>query len=274
MPPNGLAMFCGLVSDSSGKERKILIDFEPFAPTTKAIYKCDKKFHTETLDVDLEDKEKIGFIVIDGNGCLFGLLQGDRRETLQKISVSLPSKQGRGGQSKNRFERLRQEKRHNYLKKVCEMAVANFITNDLCNVDGLIVAGASFFKDEFLKANFLDKRLKEKVLASVDVAYGGQAGFNQAIDLASSHLQSFNIGKERKVLGNLFEEIEKESQLVAYGLDETCINLENGTLKTLIIWDGLEAFRYTLRCTSATKQPVEPIVIYAKDQTDFEKRRS
>ena len=41
---------------------------------------------------------------------------------LQKITVELPKKHGRGGQSANRFARLREEKRDHYVKKVSELA--------------------------------------------------------------------------------------------------------------------------------------------------------
>lgn len=40
-----------------------------------------------------------------------------------QVSVDLPKKHGRGGQSALRFARLRMEKRHNYVRKVAELAV-------------------------------------------------------------------------------------------------------------------------------------------------------
>jgi peptide chain release factor subunit 1 len=38
------------------------------------------------------------------------------------MSVQLPKKHGRGGQSSVRFARIREEKRHAYVKKVAELA--------------------------------------------------------------------------------------------------------------------------------------------------------
>ena len=61
---------------------------------------------------------RYGFIVMDGNGSLFGTLSGNTREVLHKFTVDLPKKHGRGGQSALRFARLRLEKRHNYVRKV------------------------------------------------------------------------------------------------------------------------------------------------------------
>jgi peptide chain release factor subunit 1 len=79
---------------------------------------------------------RFGFIVMDGNGALFGTLQGNTREVLHKFTVDLPKKHGRGGQSALRFARLRMEKRHNYVRKVAETAVTHFIANDRPNVSG------------------------------------------------------------------------------------------------------------------------------------------
>jgi len=130
VPPNGLVIYCGEIMTEDGKEKKVNIDFEPFKPINASLYLCDNKFHTEALSALLADDTKFGFIIMDGNGALFGTLQGNTREIITKFNVELPKKHGRGGQSSVRFARLRMEKRHNYLRKVAETAVQCFITND------------------------------------------------------------------------------------------------------------------------------------------------
>ena len=92
VPPNGLVVYCGEIITSEGKERKINIDFEPFKPINTSLYLCDNKFHTESLSGLLESDQKFGFIVMDGNGSLFGTLSGNTREILQRLSVDLPKK--------------------------------------------------------------------------------------------------------------------------------------------------------------------------------------
>lgn len=67
------------------------------------------------------------------------VMQGNTRDVLHKFTVDLPKKHGRGGQSALRFARLRMEKRHNYVRKVAEVAVQLFVTNDKANVSGKIV---------------------------------------------------------------------------------------------------------------------------------------
>ena len=98
------------------------------------------------------------FSVMDGNGALFGTLQGNTRDVLHKFTVDLPKKHGRGGQSALRFARLRMEKRHNYVRKVAETAVQLFISNDKPNISGMILAGSADFKTELSQSDMFDPR--------------------------------------------------------------------------------------------------------------------
>ena len=147
--------------------------------SNRSLYLCDNKFHTESLSELLESDSKFGFIVMDGNGSLFGTLAGNTREVIHKFTVDLPKKHGRGGQSALRFSRLRDEKRHNYVRKVAELAVQHFITSDKVNVTGLVLAGSADFKTELNQSDIFDPRLAAKVIKIVDVSYGGENGFNQ-----------------------------------------------------------------------------------------------
>jgi peptide chain release factor subunit 1 len=164
-PTNGLILYTGTVLGEDGRtEKKMVIDFEPFKPINKSLYLCDNKFHVEDLKDLLENEDVFGFIVVDGAGSLYGTLQGNNREVLHKFTVELPKKHGRGGQSSVRFARLRLEKRHNYLKKVCEVATQVFISNDRPNINGLVLAGSADFKNDLFQSDMFDQRLKPKVL--------------------------------------------------------------------------------------------------------------
>lgn len=49
----------------------------------------------QALTALLADDNKFGFIVMDGNGALFGTLSGNTREVLHKFTVDLPKKHGK-----------------------------------------------------------------------------------------------------------------------------------------------------------------------------------
>jgi len=167
-PDNGLTIFCGLYMNPEGKQKKINIAIEPLKPITLNNYLCDNKFHTEFLKEQLEDTKKFGFIVMDGGGCSIHTLCGSQRETLIKWEESLPKKHGRGGQSHDRFRRIREEKRDWYVKKVAATAVKYFIddSNNKVNVEGIILSGFGDLKRELSKSQFLDPRVQKKDIKS------------------------------------------------------------------------------------------------------------
>ena len=247
VPTNGLVIYCGSIITDEGKEKKVNIDFEPFKPINTSLYLCDNKFHTEALDELLEDDDKFGFLVMDGNGCLFGTLCGNTREVLHKFSVELPKKHGRGGQSALRFARLRLEKRHNYVRKVAETAVQMFITDNKCNCSGLILAGSAQFKTDLLNSDLFDLRLKAATIKTVDVSYGGINGFNQAIELCAESLRNVKFIQEKKLISKYFDQISQDTGKYCFGVDDTMRALEMGAVETLMCWENLDVKRYELK---------------------------
>jgi peptide chain release factor subunit 1 len=184
---------------------------------------------------------------MDGNGCLLGLLQGNTKTVLNQFSVDLPKKQSKGGQSAPRFGRLRTEKRHNYIRKVSEALTAAFITNDVPNVKGLILAGCAEFKNDLKKSDLFDQRLKPIVIKVVDISYGGDLGFNQAIELSQDALKNVKFVHEKKILGKFFEEIAKDTGKYVFGIKDTMEAVENGIVDLLIFWENIDFVRLTLK---------------------------
>ncbi|TPX50769.1 hypothetical protein SeMB42_g02116 [Synchytrium endobioticum] len=247
VPPNGLVIYCGTIITEEGKERKVNIDFEPFKPINTSLYLCDNKFHTEALGELLESDQKFGFIVMDGNGTLFGNLTGNTREIIHKFLVDLPKKHGRGGQSALRFARLREEKRHNYVRKVAELAVQFFVTNDKVNVAGLVLAGSADFKTELSQSDMFDQRLQSKIIKVVDVSYGGENGLNQAIELSAEVLANVKFIQEKKLIQKYFDEISQDTGKYCFGVTDTLEGLRQGAVETLIVWENVDIARYVLR---------------------------
>lgn len=95
---------------------------------------------------------------------------------------------------------MREEKRHNYLRKVAELANQNYITNDKPNVTGLVLAGSAGFKNELCETDMLDKRLLPIIVAVVDVSYGGENGLNEAITHSADALTNVKFVAEKKLV--------------------------------------------------------------------------
>ncbi|GAQ88393.1 eukaryotic petide chain release factor eRF subunit 1 [Klebsormidium nitens] len=270
VPANGLVIYTGTVMTDDGKEKKMSMAIEPFKPINISLYLCDSKFHTEPLKELLESDDTFGFIVMDGNGSLFGTLSGNTREILHKVSVDLPKKHGRGGQSALRFARLRVEKRHNYVRKVAELSTQFFINpaTSQPNVAGIVLAGSADFKTELGQSDMFDPRLQAKIINVVDVSYGGENGFNQAIELSADILKNVKFIQEKRLIGKYFEEIAQNTGKYVYGVDDTLKALDAGAVETLLVWENLDINHYTLKNPTSGETMVK---ILTKEQ---EKDRS
>ena len=256
VPDNGLVLYCGTILTDDGKEKRVNIDFEPFRPINTSLYLCDNKFHTEALNELLADDDRFGFIVMDGNGCLYGTLQGNVREILHKFTVDLPKKHGRGGQSALRFARLRLEKRHNYLRKCAELATQYFITDNRPNVKGLVLSGSAEFKNDLQNSDLFDPRLAKVVIKVVDVSYGMDPGFNQAIELSTEALSNVKLVQEKKLLQKYMDEISQDTGKYCFMVDDTLRALEMSSVETLIVWENLQVNRLTVRNTSTQEEDI------------------
>jgi len=200
--------------------------------------------------------------VVDGSSASYHTLSGNSRKTLLKLEVSLPKKHGRGGQSKNRFARIREEKIGWYISKVCSLAIKHFIdpATSLPNVDGIILAGSAQLKDDVNEK--LDQRLSRIVIGVVDIQYGGESGFNQAINLSQSKLSNLKLVNEQKLLSAFFEEIARDGNY-CIGIDDSMYALTSGLVDKFILWPGITHLR--IEMVSVADPEKNKIVYYKPD---------
>lgn len=268
-PKNGLILYCGEIITDDGKEKKVTIDFEPFKPIGTTMYLCDNKFHCEDLQELLEGDDTYGFLIMDGNGALYGTVSGNHREVLHKFSVELPKKHGRGGQSALRFARLRLEKRHNYVRKVAEIAAQIFISGPKVNIAGLVIAGSADFKTELTTSDLFDARLDAILIKPMlDISYGGENGFNQAIELSSETLKNVKFIKEKRLITAFLEEVSQDTGKFCFGIRDTMAGLEMGAVETLIVWEELTIRRIEIRNPHTN---VEQVLFLTPEEAQNEK---
>jgi peptide chain release factor subunit 1 len=108
-----------------------------------------------------------------------------------------------------------------------------------------------------------DPRLQAKILNVVDVSYGGENGFNQAIELSAEILSNVKFIQEKRLIGKYFEEISQDTGKYVFGVDDTLQALDAGAVETLIVWENLDMTRYVLK-NSTTGEVV--IKHYNKEQ--------
>jgi peptide subunit release factor 1 (eRF1) len=66
-----------------------------------------------------------------------------------------------------------------------------------------------------------DNRLQAKIIKLVDISYGGENGFNQAIELAAESLANVKFIQEKKLIGRYFDEISQDTGKYCFGVEDT-----------------------------------------------------
>lgn len=137
--------------------------------------------------------------------------------------------------------------------QVAEEAVRLFITNDKVNVAGLILAGSADFKTELGQSDMFDGRLQAKIIKTVDVSYGGENGFNQAIELSGRSQVSGTTLLTRALTAESLSNVKfiKEKKLICMqscDWAEADITLQPSTLRRFPRTQANSALVWPIRC--------------------------
>ena len=250
-PPNGLVIFCGNISKKEGQPDLKLWSVEPPQPLAQKIYWCDQKFVLDPLKDMIREKEVYGLIVLDTGGSDVGFLKG-KKVLLEKHKDSLvPGKTSKGGWSQQRYKRIREEAINEHLKKTAEIANSIFIQEK--DLKGIIIGGPGPIKEKFKEGEYLDYRLRKKVLGIVDTSYTGMQGLQEIIQRGESLIQEASAVREREIMQEFFEHLKKDDGLSIYGLQEVKTALDYGAVKTLLVSEEYDWIRVKLTCQCGNK---------------------
>jgi len=236
-PANGLAVYAGNVTLPDGRESLEIWTIEPPKKLKIKIYRCDQTFVTEPLKEMLETDEVYGLLIIERNEASIGLLDGKHIRLLQHMTSGIPGKTKCGGQSAQRFARIRESAAKEFFKRTAENMRTHFWDNK--KLKGILVGGPIPTKDEFLAQGQLLTQLKEKVIGVKDIGGTGMHGLHELVEASEDILAEQEITKQRQILDLFFEKLAKEPDKVAYGQAEVEDRLTRGAVGKLIISKSL-----------------------------------
>ncbi|MDY6817593.1 MAG: peptide chain release factor aRF-1 [Halobacteriales archaeon] len=252
-PENGMVLFSGAV-DSGGGQTDMVTEVleDPPQPIQSFRYHCDAQFLTEPLEEMLADKGLYGLIVLDRREANIGWLRGKRVEPVKSTTSLVPGKQRKGGQSAQRFARLRLEAIDNFYQEVAEMANDLFVP-ERHELDGILVGGPSPTKDEFLDGDYLHHELQEKVLGKFDISYTDESGLYDLVDAAQDALADAELMEDKRLMERFFEELH-DGDLATYGFEPTRQNLVMGSVETLLLSEDLREDVVTYTCPNGHEE--------------------
>ncbi|MEE8383952.1 MAG: peptide chain release factor aRF-1 [Nitrosopumilus sp.] len=271
-PERGLVMFCGALPPEEGgplgSEVVTVWEVDPPKDLNQYLYRCDDHFHVDILKEMLKDDNLIGFLAIDAKDAGWGLLHGDKIDVLGQTGSGVAGKHRQGGQSAKRFQKLREMELSYFYNRVAQTTREYFI--DIYPVKGLIISGPGPTKEDFINGNYLEYRLQNNIISTIDASYSGAEGIREAFAKSSDILGDFRLVEEKKLVEDLFREINGNSGKGSYGLQEVIEFLKNNVVKILIITDDTNLNRVEgkcKRCQHIQEEIVErPLVIPKKTE--------
>lgn len=238
-PKNGLAIFCGNISEREGVQDLEIWAIEPSEPVPIKLYRCDQTFVTEPLEQILAPKSTYGLIAIDNKTATLALLRGDRYEIYDKLTSGYSGKHRAGGQSHRRFERLINEESHRFKQRVAEHA-ENIFMPLISDLTGLVVGGPAGTKEEFVEGAYLHYELKKKIVSVQDITYTDESGIRELVNAAGEELKEIESAQHRKYIQKFMHDLVKAPSTVAYGKKEVEHALDLGAVQNLLLSQNLD----------------------------------
>ena len=249
-PERGLVMFCGALPPETGgplgSEVVKVWEIDPPKDLNQYLYRCDDHFHVDILKDMLKDDNLIGFLAIDAKDAGWGLLHGEKIEVLSQTGSGVAGKHRQGGQSAKRFQKLREMELTYYFNRVAETTREYFI--DIYPIKGLVISGPGPTKEDFINGNYLEYRLQNMIINTIDASYSGAEGIREAFAKSADILGNFRLVEEKKLVEDLFREINTGTGKGSYGLQEIIGYLKNNVVQTLLINDNTNLHRVEGKC--------------------------
>ncbi|WP_042703428.1 peptide chain release factor aRF-1 [Methanobrevibacter arboriphilus] len=246
-PEKGLVLFVGMIPKGGpGTEKMETFIFEPPEPIQTYTYHCNSEFFLEPLQHMMDVKEVYGLAVIDRKEATIATLKGKRVDILKHLTSGVPGKHKAGGQSQRRFDRLIDLAAHEFKKRIGDHMNDAFLGIE--DLKGIILGGPGHTKEEFLKGDYLQYELKNKVIATVDTSYTGEFGIREVIDKSMDILEEMDVMQEKQLVQKFLKELIDERGLASYGEDEVRKNLQMGAVDTLLLSEDLIKTRSTMEC--------------------------
>jgi len=247
----GIVIFAGALPQEGGgpgTERMEAWVIIPPEPIKIFLYRCDSRFHTEHLQDMLREKETYGIILVDASNASIATLQGKKLDIVMQLYSGVSGKTRAGGQSARRYERLRDMQLNEWYQRVANHA--NDVFMPIENLKGIILGGPGPTKFDFQKGDYLHYQLRDKILEVIDSSYVEEQGVKEAVEKAPEIMKKVRYIEEKEIMQKFLYEVGHDTGLITYGEVEVRKALEMGSARMLLLSEGLDISRVTIKCSA------------------------
>lgn len=257
LPPHGIVIFSGNVSEVDGRSDIKLFTVHPLKNLKTKLYWCDSSFHLDPLEEMVVPDHYYALLVIDKNEATIAQLSGKNYSILATFTSQVPGKSRAGGQSSQRFERLREEAMQDFFKRIGGKFDTYFL-EDVKKIKGIIIGGPGMTKQYFIDKEAINHELGKKIMGVIDTSYTDEGGVRELVGRSEDLLKDSELMKEKLILDNFLGEIAKEG-LATYGFNEVEKAIEEARVATLILSEDIPWIVIKKLCGHCDKEEIEII---------------
>jgi peptide chain release factor subunit 1 len=217
--------------DTDIDKNRICIVLEPPKSITKFIYLCDNRYHTEYIEPLYNTYVDNGLIVITGDSVKIYNINGEDIKNICKSTVNIAKKHNKGGQSAPRFGRMRENDIQQYISKCKELATRCFTTDDIPNIEKLIIAGMGDKKDKL----YDELHPKLKILCS-KITISEKENIHDIFMKCKHILNQDNHSLIE--LENFMEHFNKDTGKAIYGIKDVIDALNDCKLEKILVHEN------------------------------------
>lgn len=208
----------GIIFDSAGieHEQKGCTVITPPRNVTTSLYRCDKQFIVDPLLPLFAPRLKYGVVEVGGEVTTLYEIHGCDISKVATVTSNIRNKHKRGGQSQNRFQRLRVIQIGSYISTIVEEIETCFRAADI-----QIIVLTGCIDKRLLVEKALPGQLKEKTETST-----------QTVNIiAGTYCIETRI--EEREIAQFYQALTVD--MAVYGIKETQDALELGQLSTVLV---------------------------------------
>ena len=256
-PENGVAFFAGNVSDTQGRPDIQVWEVVPPQPIESRHYRCDKEFVLDPLKNMVVDDRVYGLIVLDKSEAAIGYLQGSHVKTAYTLDSNVPGKTRAGGQSAQRFARIRKQMLKTFLTEISDKSKQAFLPKAReGKLLGIVIGGPGFVKDKLVEDDYLHKELQERVIATESIGHSGEGALKELVQKAEESIEDSQAVKEKRMVNEFFDHLKSEDGKSEYGVEQVKQALDMGAVEKVLISEDIEMYEAKYECPQSHEKTI------------------
>lgn len=229
---------------------------EPPNPVTKFYYRCDRKFHLDDLLNLYIYYDQHAIVLVSGKRTEIHIYSENNRRLLCTIKDILPNQHKKGGQSAQRFGRIRDEKILIYINKIIDKMVEHYTMDGKFLYKSIVIAGPAEIKQQLCNHKLFIQYFQQYLTKIISVAEITDQTIFDVIDVTINNQQNSIMS----IITNMINDPMKIDLLV-FGATKVKELYDIGALNKIYIYHG-----YNERQEIVTQQnKTEKNVFYSEE---------